>query len=88
MNRTLAKVALVAGALALLAAAGCTSATSAEQKDPKIWGYVAAAGSAQIELAEDQDGVDELGSTRLSLPVAPGSSCTRTTTTSPACAWD
>ena len=69
MNRTLAKVALVAGALALLAAAGCTSATSAEQKDPKIWGYVAAAGSAQIELAEDQDGVDELVVDKV---VAPG----------------
>jgi len=69
MNRTLTKVALVAGAVALLAAAGCTGAQSAEEKDPKIWGYVASADSAKIDLAENQDGVDELVVDKV---VAPG----------------
>jgi len=59
MNRTLTKVALVAGAVALLAAAGCTGSQSAE-KDPKVWGYVASADTAKIDLADAQDGADEL----------------------------
>jgi len=68
MNGTLRNVALVAGAVALLAAAGCTSTQSAE-KDPKVWGYVASADSAQIDLAENQDGVEELVVDKV---VAPG----------------
>ena len=68
MKRTFAKVALVAGLLSLLAAAGCTSQQSAE-KDPRVWGYVASADSAKIDLAESQDGVDELVVDKV---VAPG----------------
>jgi len=69
MKRTLSKIALVAGAVALLAAAGCTSSPSAEKKDPKVWGYVASADSAKLDLTENQDGVDELVVKKV---VAPG----------------
>jgi len=67
------RIALVGTALALAAtallAAGCSADSSAEKVDKtKVWGYVAAEDKAQLELAEDQDGVDELVVDRVLAP--------------------
>lgn len=52
-----------------LIATGCASTGTAEKTDdPKVWGYVASADSAQIDLAENQQGVDELVVDRVKSP--------------------
>jgi len=68
MNRTLARAALIAAAAALLAVTGCTGDQAAQEKDPMVWGYVASADDAQIDLGENQDGVDELVVDRVLAP--------------------
>jgi len=67
MNRTVTAtlVALVLGAFALT---GCTTAVSEKSDDPGIWGYVAAEKNAQLEVAADQNGVDELVIDRVLAP--------------------
>lgn len=70
MNKKMMRVLLavvVVGALALTGCAGTQSEDEAVDKT-KVWGYVASADSAQIELAEDQDGVDELVVDRVLTP--------------------
>lgn len=64
---TRASIALALTA-ATLVGAGCTSSQTAEKKDPKVWGYVTSADKAQIEVAKDQDGVDELVVKRVLAP--------------------
>ncbi|TLM74031.1 MAG: hypothetical protein FDZ70_07355 [Actinobacteria bacterium] len=61
-------IALVAIIVAAVALAGCTSAKTAEEKDPGVWGYVASADSAQLELADKQLGVDQLIVDRVKVP--------------------
>jgi len=58
---------VVVGALALTGCAATQGEDEAVDKS-KVWGYVASADSAQIELAEDQDGVDELVVDRVLTP--------------------
>lgn len=64
------RVALAATlALALVALAGCTSPAEAEKSDnPDVWGYVTADKAAQLEIAEEQMGVDELVVDRVLAP--------------------
>ena len=69
MKRTLVKVALVASAVALLAAVGCTGPQSAEEKRHEGLGLRRLGRLGQLELAENQDGVDELVVDKV---VAPG----------------
>lgn len=65
MKRTsIALIALVA--LVALALTGCMERPSAEDGD--VWGYVTAEKSAQLEIAEDQNGVDELVVDRVLAP--------------------
>ncbi len=59
--------ALAAGALAL---SGCAAVETLEG-DMEVWGYVASADSAQLEIAEDQNGAEELVVDRV---LAPGDS--------------
>ncbi|TLM99346.1 MAG: hypothetical protein FDZ75_00280 [Actinobacteria bacterium] len=59
-------LALVAGTAVL---AGCSSGTGADaKKNPDVWGYVTTAEKAQLELAENQDGVDQLVVDRVLAP--------------------
>jgi len=65
----------IAALAAVLAAgvllAGCTSPAEAEMSEsPDVWGYVASADKAQLELAEDQVGADELVVERVLVPGA------------------
>ncbi len=66
MNRVriAAIAALVVGALALT---GCSTVESLEG-DMEVWGYVAAADKAQLEIAEDQNGADVLTVDRVLAP--------------------
>jgi len=69
MNKTLARAALAALVIFALALAGCTSPSDAETSDdPAIWGYIASADDAQIEIADDQLGTDELVVDRVLAP--------------------
>ncbi len=58
--------------LALLGAAvvlaGCSSASTEKTDMSKVWGYVASADKAQLELDEDQNGVSELTVKRVLAP--------------------
>ena len=67
---------------------GATRSPNApEEGSMGVWGYVAAAKNAQLELAENQHGVDDArGRPRPRPRATPGSSCTLTTTASPASA--
>jgi hypothetical protein len=57
---------LLTGAFAL---AGCTSPAEAElSDDPEVWGYVAAADRAQLEVSPDQLDVDEIVIDRVLVP--------------------
>jgi len=69
MNRTITTAVLAVLTVAVLGLAGCSPATSTAEKDPRVWGYVTSADKAKIELAESQDGVDELVVDKV---VAPG----------------
>jgi hypothetical protein len=62
MSDRILKVTLLAAVvLGLLALVGCASPTNAEKSDnPKVWGYVASADKAKLEVAENQLGADEL----------------------------
>ena len=65
---SLAGVTLAALAVAALAVGGCTSATTPKMDTSKVWGYVASADKAQLEVAENQDGVNELVVKRVLAP--------------------
>jgi len=60
--------AFAALALGTFALTGCSPAASEKSEDPDIWGYVAAEKNAQLELTEDQNGVDELVVDRVLAP--------------------
>lgn len=69
MKRILSAAAVViALAGVALFATGCTSNKSAEMDMGKVWGYVASPDKAQLELAENQNGVDELVIKRVLAP--------------------
>lgn len=57
--------ALVVGALALT---GCSAAVETLEGDMEVWGYVASADNAQLEIAEDQNGTEELVVDRVLAP--------------------
>lgn len=61
-NRMRTGVTLVVIAVAALLAVGCVPnpAESEMSDNPEVWGYVASASSAQLEIEEKQQGVDEL----------------------------
>jgi len=63
--RVAAGLALGLGALALSA---CSNSAQAEETSSKVWGYVASAKNAQLELDENQQGVDELVVRRVVAP--------------------
>ncbi len=58
------RIALASVMLALLGAtvvlSGCSTASMDKTDTSKVWGYVATADKAQLELDENQNGVDEL----------------------------
>lgn len=60
MKLKMMTTALAALMLATLALAGCSGEPAPVEGDAEVWGYVASADKAQIELAEEQDGVDVL----------------------------
>jgi hypothetical protein len=68
MNTKMIAAALAVLAVGALVLTGCAGTTETAQKDPKVWGYVASADSAQIDLADKQDGVDELVVDRVLAP--------------------
>jgi hypothetical protein len=65
---SLAGVTLAALAVAALAASGCASASTTKMDTSKVWGYVASADKAQLEVAQSQDGVNELVVKRVLAP--------------------
>ena len=58
------RIALASVMLVLLGAtvvvSGCSTASTEKTDTSKVWGYVATADKAQLELDEDQNGVEEL----------------------------
>ncbi|MGB4440720.1 MAG: hypothetical protein WBJ62_00630 [Coriobacteriia bacterium] len=69
MKITLTRAALAAMLVGTVALAGCTSPSDAETSDdPDVWGYVASADSAQLEIEADQLGTDELVVDRVLAP--------------------
>jgi len=58
------RIALASVTFALLGAtvvlSGCSTASTKKADTSKVWGYVATADKAQLELDENQNGVDEL----------------------------
>jgi hypothetical protein len=64
---SLAGVALAALAVASLTLAGCTTSTQ-KMDTTKVWGYVASADKAQLDVAENQDGVTDLVVKRVLAP--------------------
>ncbi len=69
ISRTARAVFALMLATGLVAAAGCTSPAEAEKSDkPEVWGYVAAAEKAQLELAETQMNTQELVVDRVLVP--------------------
>lgn len=69
MKVTLTRAALAMMLAGTVALAGCTTAAEAERSDdPEVWGYVAAADSAQLEIAPDQLGTNELVVDRVLAP--------------------
>lgn len=60
MNKKITMALIAAMAVGVVAVSGCSSTSASKEKDPDVWGYVASADDARFELAEDQDGVEEL----------------------------
>lgn len=61
MRKNVSRIALVVMLIAALALVGCTNPADAEKSDnPEVWGYVAAADRAQLEISGAQLGTDEL----------------------------
>lgn len=70
MNTLARKLTALGLAVALVGLAGCSAASSQDSEEPsmKVWGYVASADNAQLEMAENQQGVDELVVSRVLSP--------------------
>jgi len=62
MKTTLTRAAMAVMITGVLALAGCVANPSDAETsdDPEVWGYVAAADSAQLEVQADQLGADEI----------------------------
>jgi hypothetical protein len=57
---SLAGLTLAALAVAAIAVSGCSSASVKKSDNTKVWGYVASANKAQLEMADVQNGANEL----------------------------
>ncbi len=68
MKRILLASVMLALAGAALVATGCTTSKQAETDTSKVWGYVASADKAQLELDEQQDGAKSLVVKRVLAP--------------------
>ncbi len=69
MRKTLYRAALAIVPITLIALAGCTNPAEGESSDdPEVWGYVAAAESAQLDVADDQLGAETLVVDRILVP--------------------
>jgi len=65
------KIMLAAAAIAVvgsIALSGCADSSAAGEDDPGVWGYVASAEDAQLEVTADQTGVGELVVDRVLVP--------------------
>jgi hypothetical protein len=60
MKKTLTAGLLLALALGALALTGCTGTANTQTDTSKVWGYVASPDKAQLDVAENQNGVNEL----------------------------
>jgi len=65
-TRVLAALVLLAFSASVLG--GCTSAETKKLDTAKVWGYVAAADKAQLDVADNQDGVTDLVVKRVLAP--------------------
>lgn len=70
MNRIIRAGFALAVIAALLGLTACSTTGSSESTSSKVWGYVAAEKSAQLDIAEDQQGVDDLVVARVLSPGA------------------
>jgi hypothetical protein len=68
MNRILRMSVLLVLAAAVAVSAGCMSSKPAATDTSKVWGYVAAPDKAQLEVAENQNGVNDLVVKRVLAP--------------------
>lgn len=70
MNAYRSRIALAMLLIAALALAGCAvnPADAEKSEDPEVWGYVASANGAQLEVTEDQLGATELVVDRVLAP--------------------
>lgn len=69
MNRRIKAAIAALAAATLVFAAGCTNPAEAEKSDnPDVWGYVASADAARLELADNQQDAAELVVDRVLAP--------------------
>jgi len=68
MNRTISASVALLLALAALAVSGCTGGTGAGSDMSEVWGYVSAPDKAQLEMAEEQKGANDLVVARVLSP--------------------
>lgn len=68
MKRILLSSALLVVLGLTLASTGCTASKKAETDTSKVWGYVASADKAQLEVSPDQNGAKELAVSRVLAP--------------------
>lgn len=68
MNKRTTAVAVTVLVVALLALSGCAAATESDSKDMGVWGYVASAKGAQLEVAKEQPGTGTLVVDRVLAP--------------------
>jgi hypothetical protein len=65
------KIMLAAAAIAVvgsIALSGCADSSAAGEEDPGVWGYVARADDAQLDVNSEQIGTDELVVDRVLVP--------------------
>jgi len=68
MRERLAPAAVALALTGALTLGGCADSSGAQDDHATIWGYVASAESAQLEVSEDQVGATELVVTRVLTP--------------------
>ncbi len=67
-RKNLAGLGLAVLAVLAFGLAGCSQTTTEKPENTEVWGYVASADKAQLEVAEDQDGAQELTVKRVLTP--------------------